>query len=94
MQNIFVVLHTLLSEGHDITTVVRLGVETSDVGSQHPFVPKMLPFMDAYAPKYQLWVPLMCKCGNVCFLELLFIFHIVFFLAFKSKLPTRTCVCR
>jgi len=61
MQNIFVVLHTLLSEGHDITTAVRLAVETSDVASQHPFVLEMLPFVDAYAPKYQSWVPLMCQ---------------------------------
>lgn len=61
MQNIFVVLHSLLTDGHDITTAVRLAVETSDVASAHPFVQEMLPFVDACAPKYQSWVPLMCQ---------------------------------
>jgi hypothetical protein len=61
MQNIFIVLHSLLTDGHDITTAVRLAVETSDVASAHPFVQEMLPFVDACAPKYQSWVPLMCQ---------------------------------
>lgn len=61
MQNIFIVCHSLLSDGHDLTTAIRLAVETSDVASQHPFVQHMLPFIDACAPKFQSWVPLMCQ---------------------------------
>lgn len=61
MKNMFIVLHTLLTDGHDIETAVRLAVETSDVASAHPFVQEMLPFVGAFAPMYQNWVPLMIQ---------------------------------
>lgn len=61
IQNMFIVLHTLLKDGHGIEVAVRLAVETSDVASAHPFVQEMLPFVGAFAPKYDNWVPLMCQ---------------------------------
>lgn len=59
LQNIFVVQHSLLCDGHDIPTAVRLALETSDVAASHPLVLDMLPFLDVAAPKFQPWVPMM-----------------------------------
>jgi len=59
LQNIFVVQHSLLCDGHDIPTAVRLALETSDVAANHPLVQDMLPFLSFAAPKFQPWVPML-----------------------------------
>lgn len=59
LQNIFVVQHSLLCDGHDIPTAVRLALETSDVAANHPLVHDMLPFLQLAAPKFQPWVPML-----------------------------------
>merc|ERR1712048_393581 len=51
LQNIFVVQHSLLCDGHDIPTAVRLALETSDVAANHPLVQDMLPLLSFAAPK-------------------------------------------
>jgi hypothetical protein len=59
LQNIFVVQHSLLCDGHDIPTAVRLSLETSDVAVNHPLVQDMLPLLPLAAPKFQPWVPML-----------------------------------
>merc|ERR1719492_65207 len=59
LQNMFVVLHSLLVDGHDLPTGVRLAVETSDVAANHPLVQDMLPLLTVFAPKFQPWIPML-----------------------------------
>merc|ERR1712048_42778 len=64
LQNMFVVLHSLLADGLDIPAAVRLAVETSDAASAHPLVQDMLPLLTAFAPKFQPWVPVLTAAFN------------------------------
>lgn len=64
MQNITVVLHSLLVDGHDIPTAVRLALETSDVALAHSFTQTLLSMTSMFAPMVQQWVPMVVQFGN------------------------------
>jgi len=61
MQNITVVLHSLLVDGHDIPTAVRLALETSDVALAHSFTQTLLSMTSMFAPMVQQWVPMVVQ---------------------------------
>lgn len=59
LQNVVIILHTLLQDGVPLAQAVRTAVETSETMSENPCVQKMLPMLDMFAPKFQPWVPMM-----------------------------------
>jgi len=61
MQNITVVLHSLLVDGHDIPTAVRLAMETSETAIAHPFVQTIFSMTAMFAPMVQNWVPMLTQ---------------------------------
>jgi len=61
MQNIIVVLHSLLVDGHDITTAHRLAFETSERAMAHPFVQTIFSMTAMFAPMVRHWVPMMTQ---------------------------------
>lgn len=61
LQNIAVVLHSLLVDGHDIPTAIRLALETSDVATAHSFSPTIISMTSMFAPMVQQWVPMIVQ---------------------------------
>jgi len=61
MQNIIVVLHSLLVDGHDITTAHRLAFETSERAMAHPFVQTIFSMTAIFAPMVQKWIPMVTQ---------------------------------
>jgi len=61
LQNIIVVLHSLLVDGHDITTAHHLAFETSERAMAHPFVQTIFSMTAMFAPMVQHWVPMMTQ---------------------------------
>jgi len=61
MQNIVVVLHSLLADGHDLVTAHRLALETSETAMAHPFAQTILSMTAMFAPMVQHWVPMMLQ---------------------------------
>jgi len=58
LQNVVIILHTLLQDGVPLAQAVRTAVATSETMSENPCVQKMLPMLDMFAPKFQPWVPM------------------------------------
>jgi len=61
MQNVAIVLHSLLVDGHDIPTAVRLAFETSDVALAHSFTQTIFSMTSMFAPMVQQWVPMIVQ---------------------------------
>jgi len=61
MQNVAIVLHSLLVDGHDIPTAVRLAFETSDVALAHSFTQTLFSMTSMFAPMVQQWVPMIVQ---------------------------------
>jgi len=61
MQNVTIVLHSLLVDGHDIPTAVRLAFETSETAMAHPFIETIFSMTTIFAPMMQQWVPMMTQ---------------------------------
>jgi len=61
MQNITVVLHSLLTDGHDLPTAIRLAHETSEAAMNHPFVQTIFSMTAMFAPMVQNWIPMMIQ---------------------------------
>lgn len=61
MQNVAIVLHSLLVDGHDIPTAVRLALETSDVALAHSFTQTIISMTSMFAPMVQQWVPMIVQ---------------------------------
>lgn len=61
MQNVIVVLHSLLVDGHDIATAHRLAFETSEAAMAHPFVQTIFSMTAMFAPMVQQWIPMIIQ---------------------------------